>query len=194
MQWVKTRLRVVGCTDLHFWKRWPERYCPLTIHMLRVRHLVLFLHWCPVRETETWLLQKGRKGYSKRQLSAKAKMQTMKLLTFSLRQHWFQSNVRRPQRTVSEVEVELLNSIRLFATPWTVAHQAPLSMGFSRQEYWSGLPFPSPGDLPNPGIEPGSPILQADALPSELPGKPLLFQRSNSSGLGEEFVCAHKHW
>ena len=46
--------------------------------------------------------------------------------------------------------------VQLFATPWTVAHQAPLSMGFSRQEYWSGLPFPSPGDLPNPGIEPGS--------------------------------------
>ena len=49
--------------------------------------------------------------------------------------------------------------------------QAPLSMGFSRQECWSGLPFPSPGDLPNPGIEPGSPALQADALPSEPPGK-----------------------
>ena len=57
-------------------------------------------------------------------------------------------------------------------TPWTVAHQAPLSMGFSRQEYWSGLPFPSLGDLPDPGIEPGSPALQADALPSEPPGKP----------------------
>ena len=54
---------------------------------------------------------------------------------------------------------------------WTVAHQAPLSIGFSRQEYWSGLPFPYPGDLPNPGIEPGSPALQADALPSEPPGK-----------------------
>ena len=53
-------------------------------------------------------------------------------------------------------------------TPWTVAHQAPLSMGFSRQEYWSGLPFPSPGDLPNPGIEPRSPALQADYLPTEL--------------------------
>ena len=52
-------------------------------------------------------------------------------------------------------------------TPWTVAHQAPLSMGFSRQEYWSGLPFPSPGDLPDPGIEPGSPALQADSLPTE---------------------------
>ena len=58
------------------------------------------------------------------------------------------------------------------ATPWTVAHQDPPSMGFSRQEYWSGLPFPSPGDLPNPGIEPRSPALQADALTSEPPGKP----------------------
>ena len=56
--------------------------------------------------------------------------------------------------------------------PWTVACQAPPSMGFSRQEYWSGLPFPSPGDLPDPGIEPKSPSLQADALPSEPPGKP----------------------
>ena len=53
-------------------------------------------------------------------------------------------------------------------TPWTVACQAPLSLGFSRQEYWSGLPFPSPGDLPNPGIEPGSPALQADSLLTEL--------------------------
>ena len=50
------------------------------------------------------------------------------------------------------------------ANPWTVAHQAPLSMELSRQEYWSGLPFPSPGDLPNPGIEPGSLALQADSL------------------------------
>ena len=57
-------------------------------------------------------------------------------------------------------------------TPWTVARQAPLSMGFSRQEYWSRLPFPSPGDLPNPGIEPGSLALQADILTAELPGKP----------------------
>ena len=57
------------------------------------------------------------------------------------------------------------------ATPQTVACQAPLSMGFSRQEYWSGLPFPSPEDLPNPGIKPGSPTLQADSLPSELQGR-----------------------
>ena len=56
------------------------------------------------------------------------------------------------------------------ATPWTVAYQAPLSMGFSRQEYWRGLPLPSPGDLPNPGIELGSPALKADSLPTELQG------------------------
>ena len=53
-------------------------------------------------------------------------------------------------------------------TPWAVAHQAPLSTGFSRQEYWSGLPFPSPGDLPDPGIKTGSPALQADSLLTEL--------------------------
>ena len=57
-------------------------------------------------------------------------------------------------------------------TPWTVVHQAPLSVEFSRQEYWSGLPCPPPGDLPNPGFEPKSPALQADSLPSEPPGKP----------------------
>ena len=59
-------------------------------------------------------------------------------------------------------------------TLWTVAYKALLSMKFSRQEYWSGLPFLSLGDLPNPGIKPGSPALQADALPSEPPGKPLI--------------------
>ena len=59
-----------------------------------------------------------------------------------------------------------------FVTSWTVAHQAPLSMEFSRQEYWKGLPFPSPGDIPNPGIESKSPALQADSLPFEPPGKP----------------------
>ena len=59
----------------------------------------------------------------------------------------------------------------LFEIPWTVAHQVPLSMGFSRQEYRTGLPFPSPGDLPNPGIKPRSPTLRADFLPSEPPGK-----------------------
>ena len=67
---------------------------------------------------------------------------------------------------------QLLSRIRLFVTPWTIACQAPLSMEFSSQEYHSGLPFPSPGDLPNPGIKPGSPALQAGSLPSEPPGTP----------------------
>ena len=66
--------------------------------------------------------------------------------------------------------VKLLRHVQLFATPWTVTYQASLSMGFSRQGYWSGLPFPSPGDLPNQGIQHTSPALQADALPSEPPG------------------------
>ena len=70
------------------------------------------------------------------------------------------------------MKVKLLSCVQLFATPWTVAYQASPSMGFSRQEYWSGLPFPLPGDLPDPGIEPGSPALEADALTSEPPGKP----------------------
>ena len=61
----------------------------------------------------------------------------------------------------------LLSRVQLFVTPWTVARQAPLSMGFPRQEYWNGLPFPPPGDLPDPGIETVSPALQADSLSSE---------------------------
>jgi len=68
--------------------------------------------------------------------------------------------------------VKSFSDVQLFATPWTVAYQAPPSMEFPRKEYWSGLPFPSPEDLPHPGIKPGSPTLQADALPSEPPGEP----------------------
>ena len=78
---------------------------------------------------------------------------------------------------IHKVKLTLLSRVGLFATPGTVAHQAPLSMGFSRQEYWSGFPFPSPRDLPNPGVEPGSPALQADALSSEPPGKPKFIAR-----------------
>ena len=72
-----------------------------------------------------------------------------------------------------------LSCVQLFETPWTVACKAPLSMGFPRQEYWRGLPCPPPGDLPNSGIEPASPVslvspaLQVDYLPTEPPGKPL---------------------
>ena len=69
-------------------------------------------------------------------------------------------------------EMKSLSRVWLFATPWTVAYRASLSMGFSRQEYWSGLPFPSPGDLLNPGIQPRFPALKTDFLLSEPPGKP----------------------
>ena len=73
------------------------------------------------------------------------------------------------RRDLAHVHVMLsrFSRVQLHAALWTVALQAPLSMGFSRQEYWCGLPFPSPGDLPNPEIEPGSPALEADALTSE---------------------------
>ena len=80
---------------------------------------------------------------------------------------------RQCQRMLKvKVKVKSLSRVRLFANPWTVAYQAHPSMGFFRQEDWSGLPFPSPGDLPDPEIEPGSSALQADTLPSETPGKP----------------------
>ena len=85
----------------------------------------------------------------------------MELYSISIYSHTYLSSVQFNRSVVS-------NSV----TPWTVARQAPLSGGFSRQEYWSGLPFPSPGDLLDPGIEPGSPALQADSLLSEPPGKP----------------------
>ena len=93
---------------------------------------------------------------------------TLASLTQSSRKHW------GPAFSVGSV-CESPSCVQLFATPWTVAHQAPLSIEFSRQEYWSGLPFHSPGDLPNPEIEPGSPTLRADYLPSEPPGKPTVF-------------------
>ena len=71
-------------------------------------------------------------------------------------------------KTFTQKLVKSLSPVQLFTTPWAVACQAPMSMGFSRQEYWSGLPFPSSGDLPDPGIESGSPALQADSLPNKL--------------------------
>ena len=75
---------------------------------------------------------------------------------------------------MKETESEVAQLCLPLATPWTVAHQASPSMGFSRLEYWSGVPLPSPGDLPDPGIKAGSSALRADALPSEPPGKALM--------------------
>ena len=88
-------------------------------------------------------------------------------------------------------KLKSLSCVRLFATPWTVAYQALLSMGFFRQECWSGVPLPSPGDLPNPRIELGSPVLQADALPSEPPGKPHRFIAEDKTlPSKEDMTCA----
>ena len=82
--------------------------------------------------------------------------------------------IRSPQpcASVFRFAVELLSHVRLFVTPWTITRQAPPSMGFPRQEYWSGLPFPSPGDLPDPGIEPTSPAVAGKFFTTEPPGKP----------------------
>ena len=85
---------------------------------------------------------------------------------------FFTSQATKEAFSNERKKVKSLSHVQLFATPQVVAYQASLSMEFSRQEYQSGLPFPSPGDLPNPGIEPRSPALQADTLLSELPGKP----------------------
>ena len=93
-----------------------------------------------------------------------------------------------------KLKVKSLNRVQLFATLWTIAQQAPPSMGFSRQEYWSGLPFPSPGDLPNPGIEPTSPALQADALTSEPPGKPKNTGVGSLSLLQRIFLTQESNW
>ena len=91
--------------------------------------------------------------------------------------HYLSILVCKPCYLLWDCMLSCFNGVRLFGTPWTVAHQAPLSMGFSRQENCSGLPFPSPGDLPGPGIEPVSlmsPALQAGSSPQVPPGKPLL--------------------
>ena len=80
-----------------------------------------------------------------------------------------------PHQGISQFSsLQSFSRVHLFATPWTVAHQASLSMGFPRQEYWSGFPFPSPGHLPNPGIKPKSPALHAVSLPLRHQGSPLI--------------------
>ena len=84
-----------------------------------------------------------------------------------------------------------LSCVQLLATPRTAVHQAPPSMGFSRQEYWSGLPFPSPGDLPEPGIKPRFPTLEADALTSEPPGKPLAFMNVHMEFTPKESLVSY---
>ena len=87
----------------------------------------------------------------------------------------------KARQPLSRVQLCALPSVmHNSAIPWMAAHQASLSAGFSRQEQWSGLPFPSPGDLSDPGIEPGSPALQADSLQSESPGKKPFIEQDTS--------------
>ena len=88
----------------------------------------------------------------------------------------------------------VLSHVQLFATPWTVAHQASLPWVFSRQEHWSGLPCPPPGDLPNPGIKPRSPALQVDSLLSEPPGEPKNTGVGSSSLLQGNFPTQELNW
>ena len=101
--------------------------------------------------------QDGKKGTIHEQVSFGYELMAVRAISQAL-------NVAMSLSTFEKKKVKSLSRVRLFATPWTVAYQAPPSMGFSSQEYWSRLPFPSPGDLPNPGIEPRSPALEADTL------------------------------
>ena len=96
------------------------------------------------------------------------------------------------QARIKIQSVQSLSHVWLFATPWTVAYPAPQSMEFSRQEYWSGLPFPFPGDLPDPGIEPGSPSLQADALLSEPPEAGQVVWYSHLLKNFPQFIVIHR--
>ena len=104
----------------------------------------------------------------------------------------FFNDKNKPNGIKVKVNMKLLSRIQLFSTLWTVAYQAPPPMGFSRQEYWSGFPFPSPEDLPNPRIEPWSLILQADTLPSEPPGNELINLISDSSAFSKSSLYIWK--
>ena len=130
-------------------------------------------------------------------------------LGFSRQEHWsglpFPSPMHESESEVAQSCLTLSDPMdcslpgfsscaRLSATPWTAAHQAPLSMRFSRQGYWSGLLFSPPGDLSNPGIEPRSPALQADSLPTELQGKPLGPPKGQFSDIREEGHLEGLEW
>ena len=104
----------------------------------------------------------------------------------------FFNDKNKPNGIKVKVNVKLLSRIQLFVTLWTVAYQAPPPMGFSRQEYWSGFPFPSPENLPNPRIEPWYLILQADTLPSEPPGDELINLISDSSAFSKSSLYIWK--
>ena len=139
-----------------------------------------------ILERKWWWLCERVEGKADQRVERKTDKNEIKFLVFFIlsiareRRGWYRAPLQLSEWSCSVVS----DSLR---PPWTVAYKAPLSMEFSRQEYWSGLPFPSPGDLPDPGIEPRSPTLQADALPSEPPGK------SSLTVSGLEFYLKFKH-
>ena len=109
--------------------------------------------------------------FKSRDITLPTKIRLVKAMVFPVVMYGCEGwTVKKDERKV-KVKVKSHSRVRLFGTPWTVAYQTPPSMGFSRQECWSRLPFLFPGDLPDPGIKPRSPALQADALLSEPPGK-----------------------
>ena len=148
-------------------RTWKHPKCPSTEMdkegMVHIYNEILLSH----KKERNWVICRdvdGSRDHHTEWNKSEREKQTSNINTYMWNlQKWYE---------VKWSEVKSLSRVRLLAIPWTVAYQAPPSMGFSRQEYWSGLPFPSPGDLPNPGIEPGSTTFQVDALTSEPPGKP----------------------
>ena len=124
----------------------------------------------PKVKLPTFIGSDRKQGNSRKKTSILASLTTLKPLTVWITINWkILKELGIPDHLtfLLRSEVKSLSCVWLFAIPWTVVYQASLSMGFCRQEYWSGLPFPSLGDLPDPGIEPRSPALQADAFLSE---------------------------
>ena len=135
------------------------------------------------------ITKKSKLPYFQRNMNEKEEeIAAESILNFLLQWHWWIHKIH-----CKVVKWKLLSCVWLLATWWTVAYQDPLSTGFSRQKYWSGLSFPSPGNLPNPVIEPGSPALQADCLPSETNSKFLLHHDNwkgfPSGSVGKESAC-----
>ena len=150
---------------MQFWttvsKNWPTRILRIAncgISDIRVESGP----WRVTRILTTWMWPGGGRKVSRWREQREQRQEKGKGRSFRNRSAW--------------LACEDASRVRLFATPGTVDHQIPPSVESSRQEYWSGLPFPSPGGLPNLGIEPRSPALQADALPSEPPRKPIPYK------------------
>ena len=131
------------------------------------------VHWRSLRQNPRWT-QWTNKENQRITLRARQQLQNENLLEIQTRNTpsiGLSASCFKKRSPPSHMEVQSLSRVRLFVTPWTVAHQASPSMGFPSQEYWSGLPFPSPGNLLHPGIEPRSPALKVDALPPEPQGR-----------------------